>query len=209
MKKIATLTMLALPALLVLSTGDALAHHAMDGETPRTLMQGLLSGLAHPVIGIDHLAFIVGIGLLAALTGRIFAVPLAVVGGALAGTVLHLAGANLALAEIVIAATVLVAAALLVLHQRIDLRHLPLFSAAAGIFHGYAYAESIIGAEAAPLAAYLIGFSAVQFAIASGSALLLERLTRPGSRSQRLSLRFSAAIVGAVGLLAFWSALAA
>ena len=48
----------------------AWAHHVMGGELPQTFLQGLLSGLAHPVIGLDHLAAIVGVGILAALAGR-------------------------------------------------------------------------------------------------------------------------------------------
>jgi urease accessory protein len=37
---------------------------------------------------------------------------------------------------------------------------------AAGIFHGYAYGESIIGAEMTPLLAYLAGFALIQLIIA-------------------------------------------
>jgi urease accessory protein len=33
---------------------------------------------------------------------------------------------------------------------------------AAGFFHGYAYGEAVIGAEATPLAAYLVGLALVQ-----------------------------------------------
>ena len=40
----------------------AFAHHLMGGEVPTTAWQGLLSGLGHPIIGIDHFAFIVGVG---------------------------------------------------------------------------------------------------------------------------------------------------
>jgi urease accessory protein len=46
--------------------------------------------------------------------------------------------------------------------------------AAAGIFHGYAYAESIFGAEPAPLYAYLAGFAIVQFAIAFAAASVFD-----------------------------------
>jgi len=45
----------------------AWAHHVMGGKLPQTFLQGLLSGFGHPVIGIDHLAAIVGVGILAAL----------------------------------------------------------------------------------------------------------------------------------------------
>src|SRR6266705_841511 len=40
----------------------AWAHHFMGGGPPETFAQGLLSGLGHPVIGLDHAAFIVAAG---------------------------------------------------------------------------------------------------------------------------------------------------
>ena len=39
----------------------ALAHHALGGRIPSNFFEGFLSGLAHPVIGLDHLAFVVAI----------------------------------------------------------------------------------------------------------------------------------------------------
>ncbi|PKO63289.1 MAG: urease accessory protein UreJ, partial [Betaproteobacteria bacterium HGW-Betaproteobacteria-17] len=47
----------ATTGLLLVASTSALAHHPMGGMTPQTLSQGLLSGLGHPVIGLDHLAF--------------------------------------------------------------------------------------------------------------------------------------------------------
>ena len=49
----------------LLAATPALAHHPMGGEVPQTFWHGLLSGFGHPVIGIDHLAFVVAIGLAA------------------------------------------------------------------------------------------------------------------------------------------------
>ncbi len=67
------------------------AHHVMDGKMPETFLQGLLSGFGHPVIGVDHLAAIVGVGILAALAGRSAAVVLAFSVAVIAGVGLHLA----------------------------------------------------------------------------------------------------------------------
>ena len=39
------------------------------------------------------------------------------------------------------------------------------FFALAGLAHGYAYGEAIVGAEQTPLVAYLVGFSLVQLAL--------------------------------------------
>jgi urease accessory protein len=38
-------------------------------------------------------------------------------------------------------------------------------SAIAGLFHGYAYGESIFGAETTPLLAYLLGFTVIQLVV--------------------------------------------
>src|SRR5690349_1033261 len=91
----------------------AMAHHVMGGVQPSTLWQGLLSGLGHPVIGLDHLAFVIGVGALAYLMGRVALVPIVFVAGTVAGCALHIAGADLPAAELAVALTVAAAAALL------------------------------------------------------------------------------------------------
>ncbi len=53
------------------------AHHVMGGRMPATFAEGLLSGLGHPVIGIDHLAFIVAVGLAVGVAGLSLAMPAA------------------------------------------------------------------------------------------------------------------------------------
>ena len=37
-------------------TEPAFAHHLMGGRTPATFGEGILSGLDHPIIGLDHFA---------------------------------------------------------------------------------------------------------------------------------------------------------
>src|SRR5258708_8756452 len=46
-------------ASIALLIDPALAHHVMGGQVPVTFRDGLLSGLAHPIIGIDHFAAVV------------------------------------------------------------------------------------------------------------------------------------------------------
>ena len=58
----------AATALVLASAAPASAHHVMGGMSPSTLFEGLLSGLAHPVIEMDHLAFVIALGLAAAFT---------------------------------------------------------------------------------------------------------------------------------------------
>ena len=154
-------------ALLLLSTAPAFAHHAMGGETPTTLVQGLISGVAHPVIGFDHLAFIIAIGIASAFIGARFLMPLLFVGGTLAGCFLMLQGVALPLAEIVIAASVVLIGALILSGAAVPVSLYGALFALAGLFHGWAYGQGIIGAEQTPLAAYLAGFAAIQYVIAA------------------------------------------
>src|SRR5258708_9875864 len=48
-------------ASIALLIDPALAHHVMGGQVPVTFRDGLLSGLAHPIIGIDHFAAVVAV----------------------------------------------------------------------------------------------------------------------------------------------------
>src|SRR5438552_1104114 len=59
-------TVVAATSLAVLPR-IAWAHHFMGGGPPETFAQGLLSGLGHPVIGLDHAAFILAAGFFLAL----------------------------------------------------------------------------------------------------------------------------------------------
>ena len=56
--------------VLPLGAGPALAHHPLAGLPMETGAQGLLSGLAHPVLGFDHLFFVLAAGVATRLAGR-------------------------------------------------------------------------------------------------------------------------------------------
>jgi urease accessory protein len=163
-------------AALAALSGPAWAHHFMGGGLPQTFAQGLLSGLGHPVIGLDHAAFIVAAGfLLAVIDGGMWGV-LALIGGSLFGAALHLSGVGVPGNEAGVALSVVLIGGLVLARRRIELPWLSGGLALAGVLHGYAYAETIFGAEAAPLAAYLIGFSLVQLGIAAAAFLAHRRL---------------------------------
>lgn len=156
--------LLVLLGLLLVPT-PALAHHAMGGSLPATAFEGFLAGMAHPIIGPDHFAFIVAAGLLAVTRKSGVIIPIAFVIAAMAGTGLHLAQVNLPGVELLIASSVLMGGLVLVLRDRLNTLAVTALAAVAGVFHGYAYGESVVGAEMTPLLAYLIGFTAMQLAI--------------------------------------------
>lgn len=172
-----------LAALLALVPGPALAHHAMGGDTPTTLWQGLASGLAHPLIGADHLAFVLGLGLVSALAGLGQLVPVAAMAAMAAGVLVHVAGLAVPGAEALIAlSVVLVGLAILAPRgawtgtpgRRIAAL-LTVLAVAAAVLHGYAHGESIVGAEPAPLAAYLAGLAGIQALLSLGVYALARR----------------------------------
>jgi urease accessory protein len=163
------------------ASAPAHAHHAMGGETPGTLAEGLISGLAHPVIGVDHLAFILGIGIASAFIGARFLAPLVFVVATLAGCALQLNGVALPLAEIVIAGSVVLLGVMILSGTVVPGgAYIALFGVA-GLFHGWAYGESILGAEQTPLIAYLAGFAAIQLAIATGAMLVTRGIWQSAS----------------------------
>lgn len=148
------------------AAGPAAAHHAMGKSTPSSFLEGFVSGVAHPVIGLDHLAFVVAIGLISASRAGGAFIPIAFLIAAMVGTGAHSLQFDLPAAEIAVAISVIAAGLLLLSKKGFNLIVLAALATLAGLFHGYAYGESIVGAETTPLLAYLVGFTAVQWMIA-------------------------------------------
>ena len=128
------------------------AHHAMGGAVPGTALEGLISGLAHPVIGLDHFLFVLAIGVACFYFGQRAAAVAGFIAATVAGTVLHLYKASLPYPDAWVALSV-VAIGVLLFRAAPFLRGraAPLFFALCGLVHGYAYGESIVGAEQTPL----------------------------------------------------------
>jgi urease accessory protein len=174
----------------------------MGGEVPATAWQGLLSGLGHPIIGIDHLAFIVGVGLISHLAGSLTLLPILFLAGTVLGCLLHVQGYDLAWSELAVALSVAIAAAMVGMRIRMPVGLLAPLFVVAGALHGYAYGESIVGAETGPLAAYIIGFAAIQYAIAVGSGAWLRMMVRRDYIPEATVARVAGAGVAVVAALA-------
>lgn len=185
-----------LAALLALLPLPAFAHHAMGGATPSTWGQAIISGIAHPVIGLDHLAFLIAAGMLAAtLPGALgIAAVIAFVLGGFGGSLVHLAGLGLGPVEVLVALSVLAAGVALLWH-RVPATLVPMGFGLAGLFHGHAFAEAIIGAESGPLVGYLAALAVTQAAIGLGVMGLARRFG-----SARLREVTGAAVAVAGGL---------
>lgn len=179
------------------ATASASAHHVMGGKIPSTFVEGLLSGLGHPVIGPDHLAFLLGMGIAVGFGGLNLALPALFVVASAIGVALHVNGVNVLAPEIVVAVSVLLAGFLIARGRTFPVWIWAVLFAVAGLFHGYAYGESIFGAETSPLYAYLGGLILIQSALTVGTALLARR---SGGSVSELTPRLAGAVIIGVGL---------
>ena len=181
------------------SNSPVLAHHPSGGEIPSNFVTGFLSGAGHPVIGIDHLVFVIAIGLLASLRNRLgLVLPTVFVIATALGTAIHLQSVDLPGAELIISASVLIMGIFLAQKNQVNLALISVAAAIAGIFHGYAYGESIIGAETKALGAYLLGFCSIQLVISAIAFYLGQRVLNQPPKSSLL-LRFAGFTVCGIG----------
>ncbi|NVO17794.1 MAG: HupE/UreJ family protein [Rhodoplanes sp.] len=141
-------------AAVLLAAADVASAHV--GLTPH--VHGFGDGFVHPLLGVDHLAAMLAVGLWSATLGGVamLAVPAAFVGLLVAGAVLATSGVALPAVEPIVTASVVVLGLLVALKVR-----LPVVAAAAvvglfGLFHGYAHGAEM-PAAAAPLL-YGLGF---------------------------------------------------
>ena len=187
--------------VLLIAASPALAHHAMGGRIPANFFEGFISGLAHPVIGLDHLAFAIAIGLISAGQQNGLLIPAAFVLAAMAGTGIHVLKFDLPAAEIVISGSVIAFGGLLILSKKPSWFVLAGLGAIAGLFHGYAYGESIVGAEMTPLIAYLVGFSLIQYGIAAIAMLIGNVLSQKFASQLSIILGFIGLAICSIGIV--------
>lgn len=183
----------------VLAAAPAFAHHPMGGTVPATFAQGLLSGIGHPVIGLDHFAFLVALGLAAAFMRNVWAPPLAAVLGMAAGCLLAVGSVALPMVEPVVALSVLLLGGMVLFGRGLPAPAAAVLFAFAGLFHGAAYGAAVIGAEPTPIVAYLVGLAAVQMAITLGAAFLVRGVGKAASAAA-LQPRLAGAVCAGIGL---------
>jgi urease accessory protein len=184
---------------LLATAGTASAHHVMGGKTPSTFTEGILSGVGHPIIGPDHLAFLVALGIAVGVGRLSFVTPFLFLVATACGVAAHVAALNIPAAELIVAVSVLIAGVLIALDQRIPASAWAAIFSIAGFFHGYAYGESIYGTEPTPLVAYLVGLVAVQTVLVAGIAFA-SRAIWPTSR---IGPRLVGAAICGVGFTVF------
>ena len=188
--------LLLIPVALLFSPA-AQAHHLLSllHLTPSPLA-GFLSGLAHPVLGPDHLLCLLALSLVGLRHRTSWMLGLLATG--LCGSALGLVMPGLPGAEALVSFTLVLMA--LVLMGRLPLLVLiPAFA-----LHGYVLSASVLGWTTMPIAFYLIGLM-----LAQGGLLLLSLtvLRRLGARlTAPVQQLLAAALIGCGGAWT-WSAL--
>jgi len=165
---------------------------------PASFADGLLSGLGHPVIGLDHFAALVAVGCLAAAHKAGPALAIGFVLAMIAGVAAHVRGASVPGAEILVALSVIALGAAMLRRRQLSAGVALALFAGAGLLHGYALGESIYGAEPTPLYAYLLGLTIIQCAIALGAMSVARLLAQKPAEVS--SLRLIGAGIAGIGL---------
>lgn len=193
---------LYLTASLMMIPLAAHAHHPLAGQPMESFSQGVLSGIGHPILGFDHLFFVLLLGVVAlqstARVASIFGYLIAM----LIGSMMMAFGLALPLIEPMIIASLICLGAVALSAKYLSRAKVVGFFALAGLFHGAAFGESIAAQEAgfstAILMGYLLGLMVVQFAIAFAAGEALKKWN--DARSDLLAARFMGALVLGVGL---------
>lgn len=182
---------LSIGALLALFAGGAAAHSGHAGES-------LMSGLAHPLLGVDHMLTMLAVGLYAAMqkAGSRWMLPAGFVSAMLAGAGLGALGVEMPLVEGGIAASLLVLGLLLALLVRLPLAAgLPLVASFA-LFHGHAHFLEM-GHQV--LASYAAGFALAAAALHAAGFALARWM--PESRRGRAGKRLAGGVLAGSGLV--------
>jgi len=186
-------------AALLLSAAPALAHHPMEslGIEPSSI-SGLLSGLAHPLLGPDHLLFLLALALVGLKRSMRWTLGLLVVGLASSAVGLWLPG--LPAAEALVSLS-LVLEGLVIAGRLPALTLIPAFA-----LHGYVLSASVIGWESTPIAFYFFGLLLSQALVLTASLVALRRLALDLQPVTKIALAW--VLVG-IGAAFTWTALVA
>lgn len=186
-------------AAATLAATPALAHHPLAGAPMETFAHGLASGVGHPLLGFDHLFFVLAVGVAALFTGRAMTAPLAFVGATLAGVLI---GGGGALVETMIAVSLLVIGYLVARGRALSAPAAIAIFTGLGIFHGMAFSSAMVGVEAAAAGSvmfgYLLGLAAIQWAMAVGFGLVISNVWN-AKTADAIAARLSGAVVAGVG----------
>ena len=190
------------PAVFAMSAVPAFAHHPLAGAPMETLTDGILSGIGHPVLGFDHLFFVIAVGIAALYTGRTKLATAAYIGAMMFGCLLMSFGISLPVKEFVIGISLFVVGGLLLSGRATGLAPTVGLFAVFGLFHGSAFGDTIAAQEAGAgvtvLAGYLVGLGLLQYGLALLAGFVVHTLLK-ATEAQHIHVRLAGAVVAGVG----------
>ena len=190
-------------AAATLAATPALAHHPLGGMPMETFMHGLMSGVGHPVLGFDHMFFVVAMGIAALFTTQRMLAPAGYIAAMLVGCGLMYAGVAMPMQETVIVVSLLAMGGIVLSGRALGTGTAIALFAAFGLFHGSAFGGSIAtqegGVSSAVLLGYLIGLGVVQYALAIAAGWVVEKIFG-ATEAAAINARLAGAMVAGVGL---------
>lgn len=194
---------LIVTAAATVAATPALAHHPLGGMPMETFAHGLLSGVGHPLLGFDHLFFVIAMGVAALFTTQRYLTPAAYIVAMLAGCGLMYAGIGMPLAETMIVLSLLVVGGIVLSGRALGAGTALALFAAFGLFHGSAFGTSIAAQEGdintAVLVGYLLGLGVLQYGIAIVAGWAVKKLLG-ATEAAATNARLVGAMVTGVGV---------
>jgi len=176
--------------------GFALATPAFAHTGVGAHSHGFAAGFLHPLMGLDHMLAMLGIGIWAVQLGKraTWLVPAAFVAVMIAGAGLALSGIAMPMVEVGIAGSVLVIGTLIALGTRLPVGVAMSLVGLFALFHGHAHGTELPGF--AHPAAYGAGFVAATALLHAGGVGIASVVRR---QAARLPFRIAGAMMAAVG----------
>ncbi len=180
-----------------------LAHHPLGGMPMETFVDGLLSGIGHPILGFDHLFFVALVGVAALFTSQRYRSSAAYIVTMLIGCFAMTIGIELPAKEFVIGLSLLALGIIVATGQGLGMVPAILIFSGFGFFHGSAFGdaiaqqESLVGAQV--LSGYLIGLGIIQYAISIFSGWMMFSIFN-ATKAKCIEARLAGAIVLGIGL---------
>ena len=145
------------------------AHHFIDNKNPVSLFDGFISGVAHPVIGLDHLIFLVFISILTLMITRNISYICTFIIATILGSFLTVVNLNIPGLELFIILSIIALSLIFFIYQKISTYYLKIFLypflVLFGLFHGNAYGNTITESPFFTKITYITGFCLSQLII--------------------------------------------
>tara|TARA_B100001123_G_C15283654_1_gene1014861 strand:+ start:137 stop:796 length:660 start_codon:yes stop_codon:yes gene_type:complete len=181
----------------------AFAHHPLGALQMETFIHGFLSGIGHPILGIDHLFFVIIVGITAFLIGhRIWAAASYII-AMVVGCAAMSFGIDFPVKELMIALSLLLVGGMVLSGRVLELIPTLGIFALFGLFHGSAFGNSLAEQESSSgvpvLIGYLLGLSLIQFFISFLAGTVISNFALENGMTS-IRVRFSGAMVAGTGL---------